>query len=564
MEATKPTRRTANGRLRACDPCKRQKLACDHAEPCKRCRRLRQESRCIYSPPVTSNVVRPRKPVRAPVASSPLTSSPTLLAALQPGARSPDSEGNVGYLGYTSFKAVFEETRDTLHHLGAPSDTQEPVEGDSALKASTRDVLRLPPALLQSLCIRVLRAVPNAKDGFRLFRGSNAYDGWISRCALFMLEGLYETWAAHLTDDRDEEKLVEMAGKICINTMTDAVGDMPNARDWLGQFTGPNLRWEALGVLFNFWLSQPVDESRIFSPEAREPASLCIRIARDLSSTTSIFLRYLYFRRSIGESMHTGDASHSSWRYHGELISETTFHGAHAQPAASKNAPPTVATQCERRLLWSTFIVDKLVVSFTGRPPLLSRRYVSTPVPLDLKDDDLFDFDADLAEVAARTLDSEGWNTEGGPYYSTLIRCRVKLATIADNIFELVLDADLTSYTIATIRDLKAKTKETYKSFPKSIHWNLSDVKNPEVESTTVMYRLFARLDYLKNIFLLDRLLLKRGHCLDRGLVAVSFDIVSMVLLLWTDRERFIEEKMDFEWLVCAPFPVSSLYSCRD
>jgi hypothetical protein len=64
---------------------------------------------------------------------------------------------------------------------------------------------------------------------------------------------------------------------------------------------------------------------------------------------------------------------------------------------------------------------------------------MSTPLPLDLKDDYLFEDEQGLARAVAETLDSKGWNTEGGVYYSTLTRARSMLGVIADEIFELVL-----------------------------------------------------------------------------------------------------------------------------
>jgi hypothetical protein len=73
----------------------------------------------------------------------------------------------------------------------------------------------------------------------------------------------------------------------------------------------------------------------------------------------------------------------------------------------------------------------------------------------------------------------------------------------------------------------------------------------------TLIYRLYTRLDYLKNLFLLDRLLLRRGHYLDATLVSVSVELVSMVVLLWTDRERFMQDKDDFEWMVSRVTPFS-------
>lgn len=99
------------------------------------------------------------------------------------------------------------------------------------------------------------------------------------------------------------------------------------------------------------------------------------------------------------------------------------------------------------------FGLDKNLVSITGRPPLLSTRYVSTPLPLDLKDDYLFANADELEHIICSKLDSSGWNIEGGVYYSTTLRARSKLAVMADEIFELVLDDNL-AFEPGTIRKI--------------------------------------------------------------------------------------------------------------
>jgi hypothetical protein len=83
-------------------------------------------------------------------------------------------------------------------------------------------------------------------------------------------------------------------------------------------------------------------------------------------------------------------------------------------------------------------VLDKVIVSFTGRPPLMSYRYASTPLPLDLRDEDLLSDGATLARAVA-ALDGNGWNTSGGVYSVTLLRARSMLAFIRDELVEIAL-----------------------------------------------------------------------------------------------------------------------------
>lgn len=68
--------------------------------------------------------------------------------------------------------------------------------------------------------------------------------------------------------------------------------------------------------------------------------------------------------------------------------------------------------------------------------------------------------------------------------------------------------------------------------------------------SKWIFSRLILRLDGLQNDFFLYRLLLRKGQPDEGNLLATSFEMVSMVLNLWTHMDRFGRMRPDFEWLV--------------
>ena len=82
--------------------------------------------------------------------------------------------------------------------------------------------------------------------------------------------------------------------------------------------------------------------------------------------------------------------------------------------------------------------MDKGLATFTGRPPSLSRRYVNCQLPLDLSPDELMAEGEVLSQAIAR-LDSDGWNTDGEVYSSTVIRAWTLLSLVRDEILELSL-----------------------------------------------------------------------------------------------------------------------------
>jgi len=125
------------------------------------------------------------------------------------------------------------------------------------------------------------------------------------------------------------------------------------------------------------------------------------------------------------------------WTRHGEAVSLLTFLGRHDEQGP-RSYTPSFVSENRRRLFAYAFVLDKVIVSFTGRPPLMSYRYASTPLPLDLRDEDLLSDGATLARAVA-ALDGNGWNTSGGVYSVTLLRARSMLAFIRDELVEIAL-----------------------------------------------------------------------------------------------------------------------------
>ncbi|KAK6083971.1 hypothetical protein SCUP515_01667 [Seiridium cupressi] len=386
------------------------------------------------------------------------------------------SATSVGYLGSTSFKPVFEETQLTLSLLGAIESSSDDQDQQEAT------ILGTPSTAIQELCLSVLRKVPVPADGFKLFRTSvSPREAWQNRAAAFFLRGLYTTWGNYLTADRSDASLEKMAQVLCSNTHQQVSDDIVEPDRWLEQFTGPHLRWETLGLLFYFWRA-----SNDFTPQAREPMGLCIRICREFTVHPTIWLQYLYDRRSALDSKYSGDASLSVWRYHFETMAMLTFQGLHAD-GSDVGYEPTLSSELRRRIFWTLFSTDKMLVSFTGRPPLLTRHHVSTPIPLDLPEDCLFSDKDTLRHAVATSLDSEGWNTTGGLYCSTIIWARAMLSMIKDEILEIAL--------------------------------------GPGASKTAPEYVVHG------------------------DLVGVSLEMVMLTVRLWTQSDHYSEARKGFEWI---------------
>lgn len=211
----------------------------------------------------------------------------------------PYSADSVGYLGFTSFKAVYDEAQSSLFLSGASADPKHISQNEDK-----SNILACRSPNIKQLCLGVLRRVPGPKDGQRLFPTScTLQETWHHRAASFFLKGLYETWGDYLTPERDEAKLEEMARILSLNTRGEIDEGVTDPDCWMRQFTGPNLRWDALGMLFIYWLwSGPL------TPVEREPLALCIRLCREFVKCPTIWQGLLLYRRGYLESLYSNDA----------------------------------------------------------------------------------------------------------------------------------------------------------------------------------------------------------------------------------------------------------------
>lgn len=316
-------------------------------------------------------------------------------------------------------------------------------------------------------CVYVLKRMPPGEDGEDLFgQHTNPNDGWIRLAARHLIMSIYQVYGRQLGRERSRLKLEELAQTICVNTAKTFNEDEPDAQAWLSSFSGKNLRWDAIGICFTYWafacISNKAHRPEQFGPDLlkeqmmayKECVELCIELCNDVAPTS--LLLYLVYKHCILQSIVTGDASTRHpyhlwcpyhllicfagpgfWRCQGECIALLTYLGLHAD-AGDEPYEPTASAEARRRLVSQIFNIDKVSASFAGRPPLLSRRYLLTPLPLDLDDEDLMG-DKEKLSRAVANLDSNGWGQEGKLYSTTILRARFHLCRNKDEIMELAL-----------------------------------------------------------------------------------------------------------------------------
>ncbi|KAI1118031.1 hypothetical protein F5Y14DRAFT_464105 [Nemania sp. NC0429] len=543
-----PGFRRSNGRIPACEPCRRRKVACDHLRPaCTRCIARRQEDACVYLDHESPRPVRRRRPLRA---VSPSSSVATLPAGRQPTSPDSATSTSAGYLGFTSFSAVFQEAGILT---GDVSSALPLVDGDG--DGDGHGVRPGPvypmPAEVRETCLALLQRIPDRSRATHLFRKqAGPLEGWIKFVAEHLLASLFETFGHYLGRVRQPSQLEALAHQLCANTMTPFSDDEPDSEKWMAQFSGQKMRWESIGILLCFWdEDSPASKADVdgWVSADRESLDLCVRLCKRLSRGNSLML-YLTYRLMVAESLFSGDASLATWRLHAEVISLLTFLGFHAE-ASNSDYQPSLSSEIKRKLCSVVYIFNIVCVSFTGRPPLMNSNYLITPLPLDLKDEDLALDQVSLRSKADR-LDARGWNQEGDLCCTTVIRAWGMLASIREEVFQIALGKSAGSVISHTLTLLKKRELETVSQLPPSLQHSLDDLVNSRLDIVVLYSRLVLQLEHLQNLFFIERLLIRHGQVDGGDLLAVSFEMVTYTLYFWTHLDRLLAVRRDCEWLV--------------
>lgn len=164
------------------------------------------------------------------------------------------SENSPGYLGFTSFSAVFQETQNSLSMVqgaavrsGVRTPGSETAGSEAASSSLTSQGLET--------CLAVLRLIPDESRALTLFqKHGNPNDGWIRLAARRLVESLPTAFGPELRS-RKRLDLTSMAQLISSNTAKKWQEDEPDAERWITSLCGRNMRWECIGILFTYCLS---------------------------------------------------------------------------------------------------------------------------------------------------------------------------------------------------------------------------------------------------------------------------------------------------------------------
>jgi len=329
MPPERLTRR--NGLPLSCEPCRKSKVRCDHQGPqCSRC--ISRKIICVYNLAETTRAGQtPKRYQRhasiglttSNVARSPVVNVPTarpshsenIVTTSASPAHSTGTNGSSETIkrvalfhkqgasyGPTRFSAVFSENQTTF--ASAIQDVIEPPAG-SLISSPTQGVdAKSEP--LKELAIETLLSFPSLRTCEALLQDIDfIHDVWVSPTMVRHCLGQVWSQYGEKLHDRSRDSVWAIAKDFHENGKHPVPSaDVEREFDWMNWFSGPNLRWEMIGILF-VWAGMAFKRKQEWDPlfalpeqqgrdrqttadRMRECVLACLKFSQDFSEISDI------------------------------------------------------------------------------------------------------------------------------------------------------------------------------------------------------------------------------------------------------------------------------------
>ncbi|CDM32172.1 Zn(2)-C6 fungal-type DNA-binding domain [Penicillium roqueforti FM164] len=566
------TSRRRNGKPASCEPCRRDKVRCDHALPvCTRCRDRGVSMRCYYHPaPLTRAKGRRIFPLaegvpfdRPPSARNPHPTETSLNPDVS-NAGQESSSGRIartqpllsGYFGPTSFVSPLTEDVDLGQGLG--------LEIESAQRV-------LPPYWVHKIS-EVLLTLNDFPAVEALIRDYYALSQSAIIAAPFVLNSLGPV-KSMCKENIADRNLTDFTSSLTVSIIqnTSEIFEVPSAtqgRDFHTLFTGPAIRLEIIGLLcalagrarYLGLASDRFDGGRTsrsqYAHKMLAASEAALHICKILTPLNDLTVWLVHEILLLSDIVH-GDSSPACWKRLGELSTDIFALGLHRDSKTSSGVPEFLL-EARRRQFAAAYQLDKSIATFLGRPPRLPWRYADCRMPLDISDEALAT-DKTILDYTRDCIDENGWNIHGVVQRSSWIRVRFIISTFRDEILEVSLQ-NVTPEMEIMLKNISQRCHLAWDSLPGWLRYS-PQCWDQNLHVAVCLMMIISYLAYLYNDFLIQRLIAGKNN--PRGntaLLSVSADILSTVLSLGIQREQMIDLRPDFAWTVLLyGFPSASL-----
>nr|POF19908.1 hypothetical protein CFP56_52157 [Quercus suber] len=481
-------------------------LAADH-DRCGRCTRRGKAGQCTY-------VVAPMSKRRAGDKESIETPSLSTNASRTTKQHSNGSDGEsskprgaIGFLGPTSFSAVFEQdqgNRNEIKAIGTRS--ARPIQAMSAsyIHKGSQVIMLL------------LRNLPMYQRAGR--RLEYMWDAGIVSRPLFQLwhEEILTSFGHVVSTSTDmHEKCQELSKMVWQNTRRPVdVNEQMTMEEYARFFTGLNLRWEVVGIC---------------------------------EVMNEVYLMLLVQDGCLLEHF-VADANLVAWKQHGSTCDTLVAMGIHRASKKDKDTPFWFH-ELRKRLLAACFCRDTSFSYYLGRPPRLSSKFCLIDLPLDFPTKDLM-LEGEALQNVTSALDGDGWNTNRKAHSMTWQRLRVQYCRVRETILEIALGTDDCNHISAEVEQIRQDARRLPEMMPRWLQNAFEDVIqrlkkrglfgcDSVREQSTEISLISIHLGFLQTEFLLERALINRGLKERKELLPIVRTILDVVVLAVSIKDRF-------------------------
>ncbi|KAF2820502.1 hypothetical protein CC86DRAFT_397762 [Ophiobolus disseminans] len=589
-----------NGKLQACEPCRKGKLRCDHMVPtCGRCAKRNKPDRCVYHPApltkapnlhdTTSDAGSPRVNSFSTAYNSP-TDRGTIRDAFYPDPKGVKHAGRfepvLSLDGFSASPELYQKASgDELYKrlpidysrvdsLGLDSGASfmnqsavlaenelsigiQPPNDDTSTMANVSQS-HIERGVVVLTILKDLPAIEKYIDKWFSFAGGIVV---IEPMVKTFLEGLASTWHKTLESQKPAD-LRLMSERIWENTlkpMSRFLNKRTTPREFCANVTGAFLRWEVVGILvtlvslvaqslkdgdpiFCSHDDAPIDRAAL-ALKMHNASELCVQFCDEFGVLNDPYL-WLLYENSIAYCSMRSKGSYESSKKNANLATALLDCNLHQEIKVDDRTPFFMA-ELRKRLFICAYDNDKYMASFSGRPPKLTRHYCLLQIPLDLTDTQTMSDGLELEE-AIQTLDEEGWNQQGNVQRSTFARLSATNALLTEEILELSLGNLPQDEIVRRATDVEMRTNNHWQELPGFLRIDADDpwsIRRSPLES---LFLAFIRLNHLDHHFMLQRTLSKKTTAGTSDLLSVCNDIFQFVVLMVDQKDHFRDFQIDF------------------
>ncbi|KAI9042125.1 fungal specific transcription factor domain-containing protein [Aspergillus affinis] len=181
--------------------------------------------------------------------------------------------------------------------------------------------------------------------------------------------------------------------------------------------------------------SNSIEKNRHEDGKASPPSPAGLSSSHILNLGAQVLRNILDERERIHSESETADAENEELRLNLHRSVKKPLVREFPLEPPGENDKVTIYDEARRRVYAAVFSIDKVLATFTGRPPLLSRLYSTTRLPLDISDEALM---SGHRKEADDSLDRNGWSQDCRINSVIILRARTMFAIIRDEVLKLV------------------------------------------------------------------------------------------------------------------------------